>query len=314
MRLYRHMRAPGPLLLSPMPFVLWAGYWALRGQLRWEQLALAVGSVALAYGNAKTKRLYVGVFPMALLGLIYDAMRFVKNVGIDESSVHVCDLRAAELRYFGITVGGTAMTLSDYFHEHPIPVLDVLCAIPYGLFLFVPIGYAVFLHFRSPRSLHRFAWGFLLVNLAGFVTYHLYPAAPPWYFHEHGCHVNLAAHASAGSHLTRVDELLGIGYFSGMYGRSSDVFGAVPSLHVAYPLLMVLEGWRHHGRIGKAALVGFYASMCFSAVYLDHHWVIDIVVGSVYGLVVGMTIRKFLLPETRNRIDMAISKAEGSST
>jgi membrane-associated phospholipid phosphatase len=26
--------------------------------------------------------------------------------------------------------------------------------------------------------------------------------------------------------------------------------------------------------------------MCFSAVYLDHHWIIDVVVGSAYALVV----------------------------
>lgn len=301
MRLFAHMRALWPrfTFLPAAPFVLWAGYWGVRGQLRWEQLALATACVALAYGNAKTKRIYIGLFPMALLGLIYDAMRFVKNLGIGPSHVHLCDLREAEIRLFGITVNGERMALSDYFYAKSSLALDVFCAIPYGLFLFVPIGYAFYLHFRDESSQHRFAWGFLLVNLLGFVTYHLYPAAPPWYFHRYGCEVDLAAKASEGIHLARVDALLGIDYFAGLYGRSSDVFGAMPSLHVAYPSLMVMAGWRHHEKLGKSALLGFYGWMCFSAVYLDHHWVLDIVVGTGYALFVSFVLKKLIAPESR---------------
>ena len=61
-------------------------------------------------------------------------------------------------------------------------------------------------------------WSFFVLNIAGFVTYHLYPAAPPWYFHLHGCTVDLAAPASAGPNLTRVDAWLGISYFAGFTG------------------------------------------------------------------------------------------------
>ena len=28
--------------------------------------------------------------------------------------------------------------------------------------------------------MRRFAWTFFFLNVAGFLTYHLYPAAPPW--------------------------------------------------------------------------------------------------------------------------------------
>lgn len=299
MRLLRHMRALWPrfTFLPTAPFVAWAGYWGWRGQLRWEQLALAIAIVALAYGNVRTKRLYVGLFPMALLGLVYDAMRFVKDVGIDASRVHLCDLREADIRLFGITVNGERMTLSDYFYVKSSLFLDVLCAIPYGLFLFVPIGYAIYLHFRDESSQHRLAWGFLLVNLLGFVTYHLYPAAPPWYFHQHGCQVDLASRASEGIHLARVDALLGIDYFAGLYGRSSDVFGAMPSLHVAYPWLMLMEGFSLHRSLGRMALVAFYGWMCFAAVYLDHHWVLDVVAGTVYALFVSLVLKKLIASE-----------------
>jgi membrane-associated phospholipid phosphatase len=136
-------------------------------------------------------------------------------------------------------------------------------------------------------------WGFFILNVAGFVTYHIYPAAPPWYYHLRGCAVDLHAAASEGANLARVDQLLGIHYFAGFYGRSSDVFGAMPSLHVSYPLLMVVEGWAKHRAPGRIALVAFYVWMCFSAAYLDHHWILDIVAGSAYALVVAGTLRLF---------------------
>jgi hypothetical protein len=79
-----------------------------------------------------------------------------------------------------------------------------------------------------------------------------------------------------------VDAVLGISFFNGLYGRSHDVFGAVPSLHVAYPLLLSIEAWRHRSRGMRAFATVFFASMCFSAVYLDHHWVFDVCLGLVY--------------------------------
>jgi membrane-associated phospholipid phosphatase len=120
--------------------------------------------------------------------------------------------------------------------------------------------------------------------VAGFVTYHIYPAAPPWYYHSHGCVVDLGASASAGPNLARVDELLGVHYFTAFYGRSNDVFGAIPSLHVAYPLLIVMEGWRHHRWLLRSVTLLYFSMMCFAAVYLDHHWLIDVIVGLGYGV------------------------------
>jgi hypothetical protein len=208
--------------------------------------------------------------------------------------VHVCDLRALELRWFGVGSGAARGTLHDWFQVHDHLALDLLCAVPYGTFIYVVMGYAVFLFFRDLRAQQRFAWGFFVLNLAAFVTYHLSPAAPPWYFHAHGCDVDLATLPSAGTHLTRVDAILGFPYFENFYSRGSDIFGAVPSLHVAYPLLMILEGWRYHRALGRSLLVAFYGLMCFSAVYLDHHWVIDVVLGSGYALTVAWLMRRVI--------------------
>jgi membrane-associated phospholipid phosphatase len=285
--------APPPSRLDPLTIFVVILFWGwvvamiVRGTVRWDHIAIAVFATALAFGPAGAKRLLRGVLPLGLVGLAYDAMRFVEHLGVSESTVHVCDLRAIEMRWFGITSSGERMTLHDWLQPRAAPWLDVVAAIPYGAFLAVVFGYCLFLFRRNFEAQQRFAWGFFAVNLLGFVTYHLYPAAPPWYFHRYGCAVDLHAAASAGPNLTRVDAWLGVSYFAGLYGRASDVFGAMPSLHVAYPTLMLTVGWRVHRALGRVLLVLFLSWMSFSAVYLDHHWVLDIVAGAAYALTVA---------------------------
>jgi hypothetical protein len=310
-KLWQHMRHLWPrwTLLPPVPFLLLSLVDGVRGELRWEHIALVLVVIGLAYTNAKTRKLCLGLYPMGLVALLYDSMRFVKDVGVDASSVHLCDLRAVELRWFGVTQGGVRMTLHDLFQQQVHPVLDVICAIPYGTFLFYCIAFATFLYFRDFRAMQRFTWGWLLLNVAGFTTYHLYAAAPPWYFHSHGCTVDMLAHASEGANLARVDAMFGMTYFHAMYGRASDVFGAMPSLHVAYPLFVVLEGWPLLRLPGRTFVVSFLVLMCFAAVYLDHHWVVDVVVGLTYSVASFALIR--VVSNFRRQED-ALVPAEGS--
>jgi hypothetical protein len=293
MNVRAHLRALGPTWthFTPLLIGLWPIYVLLRGELRWEMFALAVIVPTLAFTNATTRKLYVGLFPLGAVAVVYDAMRYVKNLGVTPDRVHVCDLRDHELRLFGVTADGVRMTLQDYFQMHPVRWLDFVCAVPYGTFIFTSALFATYIFRKDFLALQRYAWTFLLMNIVGFVTYHVYPAAPPWYFHAHGCVVDLASHASEGPNLMRVDAALGVGFFHGFYGRASDVFGAVPSLHVAYPLLILLEGYKHFRPLLRALAIAYFLAMCFAAVYLDHHWVIDVLVGLTYGTGINAALR-----------------------
>ena len=288
----RFVRPSAAAILAVLTFWGWVIVMAARGTLRWDQVAVAALSAALAFGPPRARLLFRGLFPLGLVGLLYDAMRFVEKVGLSESTVHVCDLRAHEVDWFGITSGGQRMTIHDWVQPRTTAFLDVVCAIPYGAFLFLVIGYCGYLFVRDFDAAQRFAWSFLVVNLAGYVTYHLWPAAPPWYFHQRGCTVDLSTVASAGPNLMRVDAMLGVPFFAGIYGRASDVFGAFPSLHVAYPTLMIAAGWHLHRAFGRALLVLFLTWMSIAAVYLDHHWVIDIMAGIGYGVAAAYAARR----------------------
>lgn len=301
-RLWRHLRALWPdwTIVLPLPFFVHAGWAAARGQLHWENVAVLATVVGLFSIGPRSKKAFLGAYPVGLVGLLYDAMKLAQNVGVRPDTVHVCDLREGEIALFGIAMRGERATVHDWLQAHPSSILDAVCAIPYGTFIFVCAGFAAWLYFRDYPRMVRFTWSFLALNVLGFATYHLYPAAPPWYFHAHGCAVDLSAHASEGANLARIDAWLGVRYFAGMYGRSSDVFGAMPSLHVAYPLLVALEGWRVLNAAWRAASVAFFALMCFAAVYLDHHWVIDVVAGTVYCVVVHAAARA--LSRARSRV------------
>jgi inositol phosphorylceramide synthase catalytic subunit len=293
LRLWRHMRALWPrfTLLPLVPFWGFGLFVLVRGDLRWDHVAMMILVPVLAYTNAATKKLCVGAYPIGLVGMLYNAMGYIKNVGVTPERVHDCDLRALELKLFGFTSGGQRITPGDFFLDHHHTALDLYFAFPYGTFIFACLFAAVVLYLRDYAAVQRFAWVFFLMNVAAFVTYHVYPAAPPWYYHAHGCEISMTALPSAGPRLAHVDEVLGITYFHGIYERSSDLYGAVPSLHVAYPLLIVIEGWRSFRWLGRSLSVIFFVSMSIAAVYLDHHWVIDVMLGYVYCLTASALVR-----------------------
>lgn len=270
--------------LAIIPFALYALYSLVRHDLRIEMILVLVAVIAFALIGPRSRSIFAGLLPIALVGLLYDGMRLIKNLGLTEARVHVCDLRGLESTVFG----SNGNTLHDYFYVHHWPAMDLICAVPYATFiLWCAIG-AIILYRRDRASMLRFSWGFFTMNVMGFITYHLVPAAPPWYFHTHGCVVDLAARASEGPALARVDAYLGIAYFHGMYAKASSVFGAVPSLHCAYPTIMAIQGWRTFGWPLRIFSVLYAALMVFSAMYLDHHWLIDACIGILYAVLVSV--------------------------
>ena len=263
-------------LWPALPFLAWALFCFAIGQRRLDHLVIVPVLPALAWTSRRTRKLFTGLLPLALVGVVYDAMQFLKNVGLSPDRIHTCDLEAIDARLF---LGPGNQSWPAWSLVHGNLALDVFFAIPYAAFVYVTVFYAFWLYRADFAAMRRFTWAFFAVNVLGFLTYHVYPAAPPWYVHSRGCVADLAAHADAGVHLTRVDAWLGFNYFARFYSHSNDVYGAMPSLHVAYPLMVVLAGWRIHGWLGRSLAVGFWLWMSLAAIYLDHHWVADVLAG-----------------------------------
>jgi hypothetical protein len=57
-------------LLSVAPFLVWPLSCLIAGERRWEHVVLMLLAPLLAYGNAWSRRLFYGLFPIGLLGLV----------------------------------------------------------------------------------------------------------------------------------------------------------------------------------------------------------------------------------------------------
>lgn len=253
---------------------------AVLGGLRADHVFIGALGCLDAY-NAKT-RLFLRTFlPCILTGVIFDSMRYFYWDAID-GRVHVSEPYLLDRAWFG--VGG--QTLNEYFLTHHWAIADLATGFAYLTFVAEYLGLAMILFFRGfAQSALTFARCFLVVNVMGFITYFIYPAAPPWYVAQYG--FGPAAreiHTSpAAGH--RFDELLGTHLFDDVYGRGIDVFGAIPSLHSAYPFIAMVLAFRiPQLRAARIPALLFTALMWFSAIYLQHHYVIDVLLGIAYGV------------------------------
>jgi len=284
-------------------------YWALlatvAGEVKLDHLMYGGVILVLFHLGPLGRRALLFLLPFILTGVIYDSQRYWgPHV---RGTPHVAEPYLLERSLFGIPTPDGPLTLNEWFGRHLHPVLDLIAGGAYLTFVGIFMLLALFLTVRIYRgaafdgaediandwsSQRRFwsaqalVWCFLIVNVIGYATWYLYPAAPPWYVDAYGIDMLLLDVPASPGRAARFDDLLGTDFFAGMYGYGSNAFGAIPSLHISYPTLSAFFAFRL-GAL-RAPAVGFLAVMCFSAVYLNHHYVIDVILGVLYGLVAGV--------------------------
>jgi hypothetical protein len=239
--------------------------------------------------NERSRSFLKYFFPFMLTGIVYDSMRYYYWWGI-EGHIHVIEPYNWEKALFGINSQGKVLTPNEFFDIHRFKVADFMCGLAYLIFVaeYLTAGFILY-YFRRYKVLTALGWSFFLVNVMGFSTYYIYPAAPPWYVTMYGfgpAKMFISATPSAAS---RFDAIFGTHFFDAMYGNSVDVYGAFPSLHVAYPLLVAWSALV--SRRMRLPAVAFYFLMCFSAIYLQHHYIIDIILGTSYAVCALLVVR-----------------------
>jgi membrane-associated phospholipid phosphatase len=275
----------------------------LLGGLRGEHIFIGFLGLLDAY-NEKSRSFLKYFFPFILTGVAYDSMRYFYWAGV-QGHVHVSGPYLRDKYYFGVNVlsdGGYSerLTLNEFFDRHHWAVMDFLCGFAYLFFVSEYLIAALALFFtKKYRMLKVFGWCFFVVNCLGFITYFIYPAAPPWYVSQFGLGPALMNIHPAPAAAHRFDLLLGTHFFDQMYGRGIDVYGAYPSLHVTYPFLV---SWVALSlKKGRTLAIGFYFLMCFSAIYLQHHYVVDVLLGTGFAFMVLLVMNRWILPETREK-------------
>lgn len=254
------------------------------GQVRAEHWVISLLVPAIGFAGARGASFLRDAYPWLLVITTYDAVRYLRAAWVHADAVLGCGVRDAELRMFSVAPG---VTPSDWLVAHHRIGLDLFFSVPYGVFVYLALGYATYLYFKDRPRMRHFLWSFAVANFIAYGLWLLVPAAPPWYIRSHGCAIDLAAQPSEAAALGRVDALLGMDYFHAFYSRASSVFGAIPSMHVAYPMLGLLTAWNHTGWRTRPVHLFYVAWMASAALYLDHHWVLDVLAG---WLVAGVAV------------------------
>lgn len=241
-------------------------------------------------------RLVAAMLPFILFGLIYTSMRYLPSY--EFRPVDIQDLYEAERALFGITLqDGSVATPNEWFALHTSTVADCLAGIFYICWVPLPLAFAFFLFFTGRRELcFRFASAFLLVNLIGFVSYYIHPAAPPWYVMRFGFEPIYDTGGYVAG-LGRFDELIHLPVFTTIYSGNANVFAAVPSLHAAYCPVACYYAMKAHQRTWTLVLALFSAGIWWTAIYSGHHYTIDVLLG-VASAILGLTVYESFLMRT----------------
>lgn len=255
------------------------------------------GVLILFFGTASTRKLAIGFSPFFVYLVLYSSLKVLhKHMQLP---VHIEDLYFFELKLFGVNFEGARVTLCEYFNHHQSKFFDIISGIAYITWVPIPIIFGFVLFFNEKHQLLFNFWlCFLIANIFGFIGYLGYPAAAPWYYFEYGNHLIPTAPSSAAG-LLRFDELIGFPLYANMYSAGTNTFGAMPSMHAAFPLILVYFSRKYGNQLLTGIFLLSLLGIWFGAVYSNHHYVIDLVAGifcAILAIIITESIvnRKFV--------------------
>ncbi|MCC6380992.1 MAG: phosphatase PAP2 family protein [Dehalococcoidia bacterium] len=249
-------------------WLLYAGNWPTPDQIG---IALFVFAVLMGRGLAFLR----DWSPFILLILSYEAMRGLADGLV--ANTHVQFAIDGDRALFGGTLP-TVFLQRHLWDPNHLHWYDYLSAFMHPMHFIVPLAFAFVLWTRSKRLYWRFVASYLLLSYAGFLTYVLFPAAPPWYASNAGRipHIDKILDLVLWRNSTSQPVVLVYKYFD------ANAVAAMPSLHAAFPVLLWLIVWKLRPRWGWLTIV-YPLTMDFAVVYMGEHYVTDVLAGTVYG-------------------------------
>lgn len=248
----------------------------------WQGVGIAPDRYALilllgALLVRRTREFLMDWIPFLFILISYDFLRgFADNLS---TRVNFHDLLLADKILFAGII--PTQTLQEHFYNAGrVQWYDVLATIFYFLHFALPLGFGYLLWLFQRDRFRQFVIGILLLSYAGWLTFLVFPSAPPWLAAQEGL-------------LPGVSQILNdsLALFPAalelptIYHRlNPNPVAALPSMHAAYPFLVLLFAWQFFGRKALFFLIYVLAAW-ISFVYLGEHYVIDILVGALYATV-----------------------------
>jgi membrane-associated phospholipid phosphatase len=245
--------------------LLWIGLGKVPGL---DLIGLIV--VILIVWRARARFFLLDFAPFLLLVPTYEMVRMI-GMALSVVNLHVTDIIGWERAlFFG--------AIPSYLLQNALGsqtytwLIDIVMNGFYMTHFFSVLILGIIL-WRYRRSEYwPFLLGFCVLTYAAFLTYIVFPAAPPWWASQNGYLTGQAVNLS--------HSLLSPEYIT----ATGDPLAAMPSLHAAYPFYLSLYCLFLWGRKVLPVLI-LPAMVAIASMYLGHHYVIDILAGLVYATV-----------------------------
>lgn len=261
------------------------------------------GLFLLALILGRGRRFVADWLPFLGLLLGYESLRDVADV----LNTHIHWATLANIDTF-LGLGATPTErLQDWLFRPGRNPLNVAVALIYLLHFVIPVAVAFTLWLKDRVAYWRFTSTLLLVSFAGFVTFLIFPAAPPWMAGQHG--IMPAVHTVIPDTLATIVHP-GIVSFAWSNVGSNPV-APFPSLHAAWPMVVALSLFTFLGPLlGRRRWLLFLypAGVGFAVVYAGEHYLVDVLAGF------GFAFAAFIVVEWAARRTRGWAVATGKAT
>lgn len=270
-------------VLALVVVVLAAGVPTDRGSLLLIVVA-GLGITCLGRGWHAFGRVLLDWLPFTAALIAYDYSRGLsRRVG---APLHMADIAGLDRSVFGAV---PSVVLQRHFLDADrLHWYDALATLVYtSHFLATPV-LAALLWLHNRQAWLAFVRRVIALAVAGLVTYVFFPAAPPWYAskeHVIGPVIRASSRGWAWLHIDHAGNLLQEGQVA------ANPVAAMPSLHTAYATIITLFVLTHVRSRWRLAILVYPPVMALSLVYLGEHYVVDVLAGVVYAVIVDGGLR-----------------------
>jgi hypothetical protein len=274
-------------------------------------------AIVLSVQTARDEKLpVVGLFVMLMAVALFTNRggRFLRDWGLIVLAFVAYGLAARAVPDLGLAVHYTpqidaekalffgelpTLWLQERLYDGTTGALEVFSMAMYASHFFAPLVLAFLLwSVWKGRGFTELLFGLLAVSVIGEITFLLAPTAPPWLASDDGLIPQVHHVIKQGLYDVGLTELAARKDDPASY----NVVAAIPSLHVAWPVVGLLV-IRKYGlpRVLLAAQSALVAGVLFAIVYTGEHYVVDGIVGGVYALAAWWLLQRALRAGRRGR-------------
>jgi hypothetical protein len=214
------------------------------------------------------------LLPFVAVILAYESFRSVA----DKLNSHVDYLTAPRFDQFVFRNLPTTYLQNWLWHGH-VRWYDFTFYGAYMLHFIIPIALAILVWKTREKYYWRLVSTYVVTAFAAFITFLVFPAAPPWMASD-GHYIHYIVRISSD-----VWFAMGLHDFPSVYNQlSPNPVAAIPSLHAAWATLLVIFVYKLYGK-RWALLAAIYPFLIYvGTVYEGEHYAFDELTGILYAV------------------------------